>query len=373
STPRRLYFNSLLGNHMDTTYPTIRIGDPDRATLHAYYDVCPESPDGSQLVCFSFDDAVPGPGRIETRQRDGSGCQIHGRCHGIGHVGGFTHWHDNHTLAWVDSPDAKRSDSGSTIANLATGTQHALPGRIRQFHLATRRGLVLELGDEPNPHALWRTVLITDDHGRAQAQLDLTRAAACHPDQDRMPPISELNVMNAKWCPDGSHFLVVLTDQLFCAATGARPRRIKCLVMADATGNEVQFLGDFSHHPAWTPDGAGVIAYRTRAEGDQDLLRYHLDGRAPELLIAQAPGTHASMAADQRSIVTDVMRDGGGQIVRLDLTQNGAQEVLANFTHGARDHLHGHHPHPVFSHDGSRVYFNAADDGICALYALELG
>lgn len=58
-------------------------------------------------------------------------------------------------------------------------------------------------------------------------------------------------------------------------------------------------------------------------------------------------------------------------IARFDLA-SGRREDLTTFDHPTWNHRDGHHPHPVCSPDGRRIYFNAAPGGRCGCYALDL-
>lgn len=359
---------------MRSDYPVTRLTDTEHASVHAYYDCCPESPDGSRVTCFRFDGPVPGVGRVEVRQRDGALLEHFGDgCRGIGHVGSFPTWADDDAILWVDGPDAKDTDPRTFLRELPHGTQHQLPGRIRQFHAATGRGLVQACAQQPdNPHRLTTAIEVIDRDGTVLGGMHRDDCYAVLPDQSAAPPPAQLSLMNSKWSPDGSRFFAVYNTEPYRKRCGGEVARFKTLVIAQADGSGLRFLGHFTHHPSWTPDGNGIIAFCNCDDG-QDLVRFDAETGAHEILLAAVPGVHPTVSPDGGSVVTDVFDQAGGRasIVRYPLP-NGEPELLAEFAHVDFAHLDGHHPHPVFSRDGTRIYFNAQDGGVCGVYALEL-
>lgn len=361
---------------MRSDLPCTRLSDPDHPSVHAYYDCCPEDPAGARIACFRFDGPVPGVGRVEIRDRSGR-LETHfgADCQGNGHVGGFATWADDDAVIWVDGPDGSAGDPRTHLRELGSGEQRELSGRIRQFHAPSGRGLVQEMATTAdNPHGLCRAIAVIDRRGETIGRLRLEDALAAHPDPDAVPPLATLNLMNSKWAPDGSRFLVVWTGEVYRRRSGdASHPRHKCLLLADATGGSVRFLGDFTHHPAWSPDGRSVIAFLQQEHG-QDLVAFDAETGERRVLLRDLPGVHPSLSPDGRSVVTDVFNapeHGHAQILRIDLA-SGQREVLAEFAHADFGHSDGHHPHPVFSRDGRRLYFNAQDGGPCGVFVLEL-
>ena len=179
-----------------------------------------------------------------------------------------------------------------------------------------------------------------------------------------------MNLMNAKWAPDGRRCFVVFTDEIWCRVN-ARPRTIKSLIVAEP-GGEATFLGDFTHHPMWAPDGSFVLAHLER-DGVQDLVAYRPGGRRPEVILPKFTGIHTSLDAAGRRALTDAFDDeaGTGSVRLVDLA-DGAVEVLDEGPHVRHDHTGGSHIHPQFSRDGASVYYNLAAEGQPQLYRLRL-
>lgn len=360
---------------MQTATPCRRLSDPDHASIHAYYDCCPENPAGNRLACFRFDGPVPGRGRVEIRDRDGLLLEHAGQgAWGIGHVGAFPTWADDDAVLWVDGPDDGDADPRTYLRELSRGHQRALPGRIRQFHPGSGRGLLQEcVHDAANPLGLTRSIAVIDRAGDILGRLHLDDCHASLRDPAAAPPREQLSLMNAKWSPDGSRFMAVYSTEPFRRRSCVKPAaHYKVLVVAAADGGDVRFLGHCGHHPSWTPDGSGIIAYQRR-DGGQDLVRFDLASGEATTLLPGVPGVHPTLAPDGRSVVTDVFdrEHGRARILRCSLP-GGGMEVLADFAHVDFAHSDGHHPHPVFSRDGQRIYFNAQDGGACGVYVLAL-
>ncbi len=80
-----------------------------------------------------------------------------------------------------------------------------------------------------------------------------------------------------------------------------------------------------------------------------------------------------SSGVSPAKVVADVYRraQGEGAIVLLDV-KSGGEEELVGMKLPDTTHETGCHPHPVWSRDGSRVYFNSTDCGTAQLYAVDL-
>lgn len=125
-------------------------------------------------------------------------------------------------------------------------------------------------------------------------------------------------------------------------------------------------------HPSWMPDSrhiaeAGNLVY------DSNDGAYR---RLPEL--PSCRGDHPSVSADGRLRVTDTTLDkfGGTEnewgIVLAD-ARGGSHVILHRFANnqGARSWRRSH-PHPAFSADGKRIYYNVSDGKWTRLFVAEI-
>jgi hypothetical protein len=56
---------------MQSDHPVTCISADSAAGIHAYFDLCPESPDERRVVYFQFFGTVPGPGQLVVTDRAG--------------------------------------------------------------------------------------------------------------------------------------------------------------------------------------------------------------------------------------------------------------------------------------------------------------
>jgi hypothetical protein len=129
-------------------------------------------------------------------------------------------------------------------------------------------------------------------------------------------------------------------------------------------------------HPAWHPDSRRILnVWKQRLVViDSQTCQVERNEQLPAF-----PGSHPSFSPDGRLFVTDVKFEGAGGgsetwgVVVGDW-KTGQSVVLHRFENsaGARSWRRSH-PHPVFSPDGRRVYFNVSAGPWTQLYVAELG
>ena len=116
-------------------------------------------------------------------------------------------------------------------------------------------------------------------------------------------------------------------------------------------------LMEFWGHPSWSPDGKAIFEYGNFAT---DVATGVVQRYAPSCI-----SNHPSIAPDGRSFVTDadVTKRQLGQpgdwavaVGSMDKDDFVLLHIFGN-TQGAKTWRHNH-PHPAFSADGRRVYFN---------------
>ncbi|MCC5829381.1 MAG: hypothetical protein JJU36_08035 [Phycisphaeraceae bacterium] len=342
--------------------------------VHRYYDVAVEVPGGGRILYFEFDrDGIPGPGQVIVADADGKNPIVVGKARSaIGHVGASAAWIDREHVAF--SPDGIR-DPLTVIHTLEGVEAGRIEGGLRSFSSESGLGLLTRVmggrtggrsvGDQSLE--LWKP-----GTGGKSTLLTAEAALALHPWQDRVP-VEHTNLMNAKWSPDARRWFVVFTTEVYLRTRqDSQTPYVKALYVGDLDGSPVRYLCEFSHHPMWTPDGRGIIAY-VRAGSSQDLVRFDLDNGQGRVLLADVPGVHASLDRSGQRLVTDI-HDPDRQranVVLIDLSTN-TSTVLAEGRHDRFDHRTGTHPHPQWSRDEQRIFFNMADTGQPQLYAAQV-
>ncbi len=343
---------------------------------HRYYDVPVESPSAERITYFQWDGPQPGPGWIVVADADSANPTRVARTEGpaIGHVGGLPTWLDDNTLAYA--PDGADRERYAIVSLDDPANPRPLDAGLRSYCEATGQAAAfrdrMPGSDTPEP-GYARPILGLADVQTEQFTplLTVTQACRLHPDGDGLDP-ARLNFMNVKFAPDGQSTFVVFTDEVSARQTG-RPRTVKSLILTDLKTGQSRWLGEFTHHPMWTPDGAGVIAHLDNPRGSQDLVRYALDASRPEVLLPDFAGVHTSLNIAATHAITDTHRDpkGTGGVWLTNLA-TGQRVELARGTHDRHDHEGGTHIHPQFSRDESRIFFAMRDTGQAQLYALHL-
>ncbi len=359
---------------MKHTRPITQISRGYGPAVHRYYDIMIEGPEGSRLLYFEFDGPIPGPGRIIVADADGSNPrEIAKTDEAIGHMGGSASWLGPATLAY--SPTFM-SGSGAFIIDIDTGeTIGEIAADVRSFSTANGLAVLLGEGAYNDPERFRkRQRLQTFDPATGEQKLLVTaeQCHAIHPLRDRFDP-DHTNFQNPKWSPDGTQLFTVFGTEVYRRCSRDHEySRIKSLMLMDADGGNLQYISEFGHHPMWTPDGQAIVCYEINGKS-QDVVLHHLEDGRKKVLLADFPGVHCSFNRAQTHLVTDVFHhnDERADILLIDLC-SGEREVLASGRHGPFDHVTGSHPHPQWSRDESKIFFNMADTGQPQLYAVDV-
>ena len=145
-------------------------------------------------------------------------------------------------------------------------------------------------------------------------------------------------------------------------------------VVFDLVAKQAVFMSEKWGHPAWYPDSrtiteAGNVFYRP--DGDGKLVRR---SGLPKL-----PGDHPSVSPDGKLYVMDgPLTNLGGKpgewgVVVCDIKGERSQ-VLHRFDNGkGAKSWRKNHPHPIFSADGKRIYFNVNEGPWTQLLVAEIG
>jgi len=353
--------------------PLTRLSAPGVWTLHCYFDISPESPDGSRVTCFSIADDKSS-GQTLVVDADGSNRRGVGGETATANVGMWHHagarqqWIDNRRIIH------NRLEAGgaafSEVVEVDSGQTVRMELPVRMVNPVAPVGITSSHeaafgGASGEPPAVFR-VDLTD--GRSEKLFDIEDIRAIHP-QAELAARYDMRIKHTKWSPDGRMFFLVYNNE-HLRRTGQPYDRIKSLVLADADGGNLRYLTEFGHHPMWSPDGADVLAY-----SGSDLVALPAGGGPMRTLLAGAPGVHGSLDPTGTTLVTDLVpgeSGGEGGVLTIDLA-SGRQRTLATFTHPPIEYEYRVHPHPAWSRNGRRVYFNAVDDGVAQVFAVDLG
>ncbi len=350
---------------MTATHPADRLRRPLPApSLHTYFDVSPESPDGRHLVCFVADGPPLTAGTVTITGLDGSDSVRVAHCRGTAHGAAQQGWLDPGHVYYTANGEVR-------IVDLRGRQVQCCPGSIDTLHQASRRGLVTSNGlrktgaTAPHEQACYRVDL---DSGRLEPLAE--RAAflallAEHLDLSQVPA-ETCYLQHSKWSPDGRRWLVVLSNEVVRRTQPDLPR-VKALFTLDDQGGDLRFIDRFNHHPNWLPDGSGVYAFAD--DGPHAVVAWGARGGNRRRLASLPCEGHPSLNPDGRLLACDSQRypgPGRAGVILHDL-DTGVCRDLAVWDFPVVPWQQGHvpgqvcHAHPVWSPDGRRLYLNTVD------------
>jgi hypothetical protein len=332
--------------------------DRERHSIHAYFNTCPESPDGRWVLYFTSGEADAHHGDLRILER-ASGREI--------------------VIARnIEVEDAHRTACQQWLAGGRYVTFHDLrEGRwlVIAVDIETQEQRVLATdrmvgwgqpgGDEIPLYGLhWNAAALRDleilNVHTGKTRTELTAAAV----RAKYPQVveecgEESSIFFPILSPDGRRVFFKLATPAGGDFRSWRASKRQWLIAYDLAEAKFLFIHKLWGHPAWHPDSRHIVNM-------QNLLMSSDDGSVraiPELPIF--PGSHPSVSPDGQLLLTDTrMEDFGGDPDSLGVAvakMSGKDYVIVHTfdnSHGATS-WRPPHPHPVFSADGRRIYFNA--------------
>ena len=361
-------------------------------SIHSYFNTCPESPDGRWVLYFASTDPEAHTGELQVVDRE-SGLEK--------------------TIArYITTEDAHRVACQQWISK----------GRRVAFHDYREGEWVIVVVDVETAEE--RVVATGRQLGWGQPQSDLIPLYGPHWDPGAFRDLELLNVetgersvpvggapvreaypgwVSAAFGDAGiSVFFPILSPDLsrvvfkIASPAGGHFRSSKAsvrqgLVCYDLNERRFRFMHEKWGHPAWHPNSREVLNVpNVLIDSDDGAVR-----TIPGLPRFRA--SHPSVRPDARLFVTDALtqpedgrgRPGEGVRGQNPRTRDGAEErwqiVVAGIEGGDCVVVHeaekrqgarswrGCHPHPVFSADGKRIYFNVNGPEWTRLYVAEAG
>lgn len=147
------------------------------------------------------------------------------------------------------------------------------------------------------------------------------------------------------------------------------------LICYDLKAGRFLWMHERWGHPAWHPDARSLVNYDGKGLYVIDAVTGAI--RRPAKLPA-FPGSHPSFGPSGGLFATDFMPTGGGAAgvwaVAVGSLDRGEHAVLHRFDNGrGSTSWRRSHPHPAFSTDGRRLYFNVSADRWTRLFVAEHG
>ena len=346
---------------------------PGRHTIHSYYVCRPESPDGRRVLYFSSTAA---------NSHQGDVCMLD-RATGVETVlARGVNTEDAHRAAcqqWISGGqrvayhDVRDGRWLVAVVNVETGEERVL-ARDRQLAFGQPAGELLPIYGchwKPGPHRDLELLNATTGEIRKVATAEQVRELYGDWVQKEFggQPIS---IFFPVLSPDQKHVFLKIA-----AGSGSDDYRSKGashrqgLIGYDLEQNRFEFMRAKWGHPAWHPDSRSII----------EMGNLLIDGRDGKVgRIPDQPnlrGCHPSVSPDGNLFVTDGMSESiggpaGEWCVMVGDIKGKQHAVLHRFQNGrgARS-WRVSHPHPSFSPDGKRIYFNVSSGEWTQLYVAE--
>ena len=352
------------------------VSDTERHTIHAYYLANPESPDGKYVLFFSSTDPTGEFGDICIVER-ATGREIilaknvqaedahRGACQQWLAGGKMVAFHEvvegnKWRVVVVDAASGeKKVIAEDRQLGFGSPTGNLLPLYGRHWNPGEHRDL--EIWDA-GTGGIRKAVLVADVLEKCPGLVPPNSAAA---------PVS---IFFPVLSPDLTRVMFKLASgrggEDFRSKTASAREGLICYELA--TGNYLWSYPKWGH-PAWHPDSRRIlqIGYQFFDTGSGETLR---KGGLPNL-----KGTHLTLSPDARLMAVDGALGALGKtpqdwgIVVAD-GEAGEWRLIHEFNNlrGARSWRRSH-PHPVFSADGRRIYYNVSDGPFTRLYVAEAG
>ena len=155
---------------------------------------------------------------------------------------------------------------------------------------------------------------------------------------------------------------------------------VKSAIAANADGSDIHYVSEVGQHPMWVSNDSILSCVRLPEFNHRDnpsaqtVMEHPIDGSPGKPIIENALGIHGSLSPDGKYFVSDIFdwpETGTHSLLLYDVASNDYR-VLARMRAEEGDTKNDMHPHPSWSRDGKRIYFNGSDTGQRRLYAIDL-
>lgn len=350
---------------------------PGRHTIHSYYVCNPESPDGRSVLYFASTHPAGYVGQICVLDREsGKETVLAENVHTEdAHRAACQQWLSNgRSVAYHEVVDGRWR---VMVVDVATGTKTVV-AEDRQLGFGRGNGDLLPLyGCHWNPGAHRDLELWDATTGQLHTAVRIAEVEKQYGDWLKKQ-------FNDK--PTSIFFPVISPDQTrvffkMAAGNGGNEYMSKNasqrqgLVCYSLEQKRLTWMREKWGHPAWHPD--------SRRIAEMGNFIFDAEG-APLVRIPDLPnlrGSHPSVSPDGRLLVTDgLSQDAGGPpkewgVMVADFRGGtGRFALLHSFdnSRGARSWRRSD-PHPAFSADGRRIYYNVSDGEHTRLFVAERG
>lgn len=346
-----------------------------RHTIHTYFNLSPESPDGRWVLFYASKtaDSHRGELRVIERATGKEELLVDGLETEDAHRAACQQWiSGGKRVAFHNVRDGRWSVS---VVDMDTRQVRKLADDRQLCWGAATGDLLPVYGCHWNPGEHRDLELIDAGSGQIRTAVTAEEVAKTHPQWiaktfgDR--PVS---IFFPVMSPDGRRVFFKMATPAGGDFRSSKASQRQGLVAYDLQQSKFLFLRQSWGHPAWSPDSRQII------EAGNVLLD-GATGAAEK--IAGPPrysSSHPAFSPDARLFTADLLLErsqgltgppGHWAVIVARADGSGWQELdRFDNTRGARS-WRVSHPHPVFSPDGRRIYFNKSADGWTRLYVAE--
>lgn len=346
--------------------------DGNRHTIHSYFNTCPESPDGKRVLFFSSTAANGHFGEVRMLERATGKETV---------LATNITCEDAHRVAcqqWASNGKrvvfhGERGGEWFTAAvDVDTGRELVLARGLLKGWGQPHSDIVPLYGPHWKPGEHTGLELLNVATGEIRKAVGVEAVKTAYPDYwakafGDKPASIFFPILSPG---DGRVFWKMATaGNGDPRSKGASDRQ--GLICYDLEAKKFLFLREKWGHPAWHPDGRTIVETAFTMIDSNDGKTRRTPGLPP------VRGDHPSASPDGKLIVTDTTLDlFGGKATDWGIVLADARGknhiILHRFdnSHGARS-WRVSHPHPVFSLDGRRIYFNVSSGQWTQLHVAE--
>lgn len=346
-----------------------------RHTIHSYYTANPESPDGKRILFFASTDPRGETGEIRVLDRATRAETViaSGLVAEDAHRVACQQWlAGGRLVAWHEVVDGRWR---VVVADVGT-LEKTVVAENRQIGFGRPSGNLLPLYSphwNPGSHRdlyLWDAVT-----GETRTALTATTVEETHRDwiakEFSGKPVS---IFFPVLSPDSKRVFFKLAagnggDDY--RSTNASHRQ--GLVAAELATGRLEWFRARWGHPAWFPDSRRILEMG-------NVIFDSIDPKIPYQKLKDVPalrGSHPSVSPDGSLMVSDGMTESlggpeGEWAIQVGDLRGGRWILIHRFdqTRGAKS-WRRNDPHPVFSADGNRIYYNVSDGEFTRLFVAE--
>jgi len=346
--------------------------DAERHSIHSYFNTCPESPDGRHIVFFAStaQDAHSGEIRIIDRITGEERLLARSVTTEDAHRAACQQWLANGRKVLFH--DLRDGHWLVLAVDVETGAERVL-ARNRQLGFGSQNSVWTPLyGCHWKPGEHRDLELVNVDTGETRTAIAMKDVLRDHGAKvTEMVGEGQTSVFFPVMSPDGNRaFLKIArgsgTDDFRSSRASVREGKF----VVDLTRGTIIRVFTKWGHPSWSPDSSGIFE-------KGNILVDVLTGKARRCSPG-APSNHPCMSPDGEVFATDAdisrREDGkpGEWGIIVGLVDGDEFATIRRFdnTGGARSWRRSH-PHPVFSADGKRIYFNVSEGTWTRLWVAE--